>query len=281
MRIEEKEIDGLEIEHAERQRETSLAQEREATARTEGELPEFAGEQSRDIERERGTRLIDAMRQLLAGEELAISQLGLPAREAKALEALKAAVTGRNETDMFVYAEDRRSLLEQALAVLQPNLTSGKESELAEMAQSMEQLTRAVGSFREALGSLGDAQEELIGEDKKAYELAAAPGDKDDKPKPKPSDPDAPRPATTLTGPERPVPAKPATTLVGPEVKPDPKPASTLSTGPEVKAAPKPESMLSTGPEVKPEPDAPTTLGDEKEIAEVEKKKPWWRRPFG
>ncbi|MBA3461335.1 MAG: hypothetical protein H0T46_15335 [Deltaproteobacteria bacterium] len=267
MRIEEKEIDGLEIELAERQRETSLGEEREATARTEGELPEFAGEQARDMERERGTRLIDAMRQLLAGEELAISQLGLPAREAKALEALKAAVTGRNETDMFVYAEDRRSLLEQALAVLQPNLTSGKESELAEMAQSMEQLTRAVGSFREALGSLGDAQEELIGEEKKAFELAATPGDKDDKPKPKPSDPDAPvgLAATTLTGPERPPPAKPPTTLVGPEVK----------------AAPKPASTLSTGPEVKPEAKGPTTLGDEKEIAEEAKKKPWWRRPLG
>ena len=266
MRIEEKEIDGLEIEHAERQRETSLGPDREATARVEGELPEFAGEQARDAERERGTRLIDAMRQLLAGDELSISQLGLPAREAKALEALKAAVTGRNELNMFVYAEDRRSLLEQALAVLQPNLTSGKESELTELAQSMELLTRAVGNVREALGALGDAQEELIGEEKRAFEVAAAPGDKDDKPKPKPSDPDAPRPlaATTLTGPERPQPAKPPTTLVGPEVKTEPK-TSTLSSGPEVKVPAK----------------GPTTLGDEKEIAEEAKKKPWWRRPFG
>jgi hypothetical protein len=265
VRIEEKDIDGLDLEHAERQRETSLGPDREATARTEGALPEIAGEETRDIERQRGTRLIDAMRQILAGDDLQISWLGLPTREAKALEGLKAAVTGRNEQNMFVYAEDRRSLLEQALAVLQPNLTSGKESELADMGQSMELLTRAVGSFRETLGALGDAQEELIGDEKKAFEKAAAPGDKDDKPKP-PSDPDAPRPATTLTG---------------PEVKPEQKPASTLSTGPEVKAAAKPASTLSTGPEVKAEPEAPSTLGDPAEIAEVEKQKPWWRRPFG
>jgi hypothetical protein len=274
VRIEEKTIDGLDLELAERQHKTVLGRDREATARTEGELPELGGEHQRDIERPRSTVLIDAMREILdsrggisekrsTATALRISQLELPEREAKALEGLQASVTGRTETNQFVFAEDRRELLEQALAVLQPNLTSGSTSELADLRESMAMLTRSVGELREALGDLEDAQEELLGEEKQAYEQAAAPDDKDEKPKP--SDPDAPRPATTLTGPERPQPAKPATTLVGPEVKPEPKPASTLS----------------TGPEVTPEPDAPTTLGDEQEISEVAKKKPWWRRPFG
>ena len=55
---------------------------------------------------------------------------------------------------------------------------------------------------------------------------------------------------------------------------------STLSAGPEAKSEPK-KSTLSEGPAVKEEPAAPTTLGDEKEIAEVQKKKPWWRKPVG
>ena len=272
MRTEDKEVDGLDLELAERQHKASLGPDRDAKAWTEGELPEFGSSEQRDIERASGTRLIDAMRQILDSREgvsekrstadgLKISELGLPEREAKALQALEDAVRGRTETGMFVHAEDRRELLEQALAVLQPNLTSGMTSELTDMPVSMQELTASIGELREVLGDLEDAQEELIGEDAKAaFAGKPKPGKPDE-----PPDPDKPKPPSTLS--------------TGPEAKREEKP-STLSTGPEARSEPK-KSTLSEGPAVKEEADAPTTLGDEKEIAEVQKTKPWWRRPIG
>lgn len=272
MRTEEKEIDGLDLELAERQHKMLLGEDREARSRTDGELPEFGSEAQRDIERQRGTRLIDAMREILdsrtgvaekrlTAPALRISELGLPEREAKALQALQDAVTGRSETGVFVFAEDRRELLEQALAVLQPNLTTTPTSELTEVPVTMAELTRAVGELRETLGDLEDAQEELLGAEKERFAEKRKPGKPEE-----PPDPDAPRPPSTLAGP-------------GPEAKREPA-KSTLSDGPEVKQD-RAASTLSAGPEVKAAPPQPTTLGDEKEIAEVEKKKPWWRRPFG
>lgn len=270
MRTEDKEVDGLDLELAERQHKAILGPDRDAKTWTDGSLPEFGGEEQRDVDRERGTRLIDAMRQILESREgvsekrvtadaLKIDELGLPERESKALHALQDAVTGRSETGTFVYAEDRRELLEQALAVLQPNLASGATSEVTELPMSMAELTRSVGELRETLGDLEDAQEELLGDAKAAFAEKPKPGKPED-----PVDPDKPKPPSMLTG--------------GPEAKREERP-STLSTGPEAKIEPA-KSTLSEGPAVKDEPAGPTTLGDEKEIAEVQKT-PWWRRPIG
>ncbi len=268
MRTEEKDVDGLDLELAERQHKADLGQDHEAKAFTDGALPLFGSEAQRDVERQRNTRLIDAMRQILDAREsvtdttqaLKISELGLPEREAKALQALQDAVIGRSSTGLFVHAEDRRELLEQALAVLQPNLTSGSTSELGDVQMSLGALTESVGALRDVLGDLEDAQEEILGVDKDRFATKAKPGKPED-----PVDPDKPKPPSTLMA-------------AGPEAKREEKP-STLSMGPEVKQEAKP-STLSAGPEVKEAPEAPTTLGDVKEIAEVEKK-PWWRRPFG
>jgi len=271
VRTEDKEVDGLDLELAERQHKVSLGRDQDARSWTEGELPEFGSEAQRDIERARSTRLIDAMRQILDSREgysekrstadaLKIAELGLPEREAKALQALENAVLGRTQIGTFIHAEDRRELLEQALAVLQPNLTSGSTAELAEIPVSMHELTKSVGELRDVLGDLEDAQEELIGADAKA---AFAEKPKPGKP-PDPVDPDQPKPASTLTG--------------GPEAKREEKP-STLAAGPEAKRA-ETKSTLSDGPAAKEDPEAPSTLGDPKEIAEVQKT-PWWRRPFG
>ena len=286
MRTEDKEVDGLDLELAGRQHKSTLGLDHEASARTDGALPEFGTEEQRDIEHGRNTRLIDAMRQILDSREgaterqgmlrgLRVSELGLPEREAKALEALQDAVTGRTTTGHAVFAEDRRELLEQALAVLQPNLTSGSAADLTSIPMSIGELTSKVGELREVLEDLEDAQEELLGDEKARFAEKRKPGKPDE-----PVDPDKPKPPSTLlTGPEAKREDKPSMLSTGAEVKPEPK-KSTLADGPAVKAEAQ-ASTLSAGPEVNDAPEAPSSLGDEKEIAEVQKKKPWWRRPFG
>ena len=140
MRAEEKQVEGHAVE-----REVGLEQSPE-----QQELPEIGGEELRDVERTDGSTLVDAMRQILGNNPLSVDKLALPARELKALDALQKAVTGKSDTQMFLFAEDRKSMLEQALAVLQPNLTaSGKSSELAEMSDSLEQMTKRVASLRQ------------------------------------------------------------------------------------------------------------------------------------
>jgi hypothetical protein len=281
----EKQVEGPDLEHEEEQKETLLAEHKGEEAL----LPEFAGESVRDMERERGSTLLDAMRMILDGKELEIRELGIAAREARALEALQAATSGRAEMNMFVFAADRRSLLEQALAVLQPNLSNGQQTQLAELRQGIDLVTKRVAALRERLIDLEDAQDELMeGRHDKAGKAATTkPGDK-------PSDPDAPRPASTLagpgpevkredktttltTGPEAKLETVPTTLTAGPEVKREVAP-STLA-GPEVKREELPSTL--SGPELDAEPEPPTSLGEPEEIEKAAANKPWWRRPFG
>lgn len=260
MRAEDKELEGPDLARAEQHQElhTPVGGEHEET-----ELPEIAGEQVRDIDRERGSRLIDAMRQILGDNVLNVEQLALPQHELQALKALQTAITGRGEMDLFVFAEDRKSLLEQALAVLQPNLSSGKATELAELSGSLDLLTKSVAQVREQLAGLIDAQDELLGDERQRF--LAANAETDDKPKPgsKPSDPDAPRPASTVSGP-------------GPEVKREARP-SALSTGPEAKRPEHVSTVSGPGPEVT-RVDQPTTLGEPAEIAKAAVQT-WWKKP--
>lgn len=251
MRAEEKEVEGPAVEREVGLEKLDEAAEHEA-------LPEIGGEELRDVERPEGTLLLDAMRQILKNEPLNIEQLVLPARELRALDALQKAVSGKDDRNMFVFAEDRKSMLEQALAVLQPNLTaSGLTSELTEMNDSIEQLTTRVTELRHKLSNLSDAQDELMADEKERF-IEAAAGETADKPA-KPSDPDAPRPASILAGP-------------GPAVEWKEKPI-TVDKGPEAKRE-EHVSTLSKGAEVKRE-DKVTTLGDPKEIAAGP---PWWQR---
>jgi hypothetical protein len=250
VRTEEKQVEGNAVEH-------EVGLETLHDGAEQEQLPAVGGEELRDVDRADGTTLVDAMRQILSKDPLNILQLALPARELRALDALQQAVTGKTDTGMFVFAEDRKSMLEQALAVLQPNLTaSGQTSELAEMSDSLEQLTKRVASLRQKLTNLEDAQDELMADEKDRFLAEAA--ESDDKPA-KPSDPDAPRPASTIKGP-------------GPEVEWKEKPI-TVDKGPEAKRE-EHVSTLSKGAEVKRE-ERPTTLGDPKEIAAAT---PWWHR---
>lgn len=286
MRIEEKQVDGLDLEHQEEQQEVLLAETKEAG------LPKLAGEEVHDLEKERSVQLMTAMRMIFEDEHLNVTHLQMPQRETRALEALQAAVRGRSTNiDKFVYASDRRSMLEQALAILQPNLTGGAEQQLAAMCQDFKILSKQVSELRDSLMNLEDGQDELMANEHERGTGKAADAETTDKPKPATSDPDAPRPASTLSkgdevkpapktttlssGPDAKLEREPSTLSSGPEAKSGPK-ATTLSSGPDAKYEPGP-STLSSGPEAKLE-RGPTTLGDADEIVAEAKKKPWWKR---
>jgi hypothetical protein len=284
---EEKLVDGPDAAHAE------LMQREDIQRRSDEELPSTFDEAVANASLQLRGELLGAVRMILARENLDPTQLNLPTLERDGLIALKVAVEGKShDLGTFVYAQDRRDLLERALAVLQPDLTEADSGTARELRAQYDDLVQRVGELREHLGDLEDAQGEIETRALAAVmeEGATDTGDKP-KPKPQPSDPDAPRPATTLTGPDRPEPARapttlsgpdrpeaarPATTLSGPD-RPEPaRPATTLS-GPDRPESARPATTL-TGPELAPEEAAQSTLGGEPEDA---KKKPWWRRPFG
>ena len=248
MRAEEKDLDGADLA-----RETERQRESELEKADEQELPELQSEADHDTEH-RG-QVIALMRAILDREHVVVDQQQLPARELKALEALQAAVEGKDPAlSQFVFASDRRDLLEQALAVLQPNFVTGDEQH-AQLLGAYGDLIERVGLLRNGLVELEDAQDDLL-VTKSSAAVAKTDADQDDKPDTKPGE-------STLTGPERKPEPKPPTTLIGPEPKPEPKAPSTL-----------------TGPEAKPEPKGPSTLGDEADLAEAQKQ-PWWKRVLG
>jgi len=239
----------------------SEAQQREdVLSRGDEQLPETVGEAVTASSVELRGKLLGAIRMVLANQQVHVIELELPAREARALEALQLAVTGRSELGAFLYASDRRDMLEQSLAMLQPDLIHTDARSAHELAAQLSEITERVGELRHTLTSLDDAQDELVEVQQKA---TLVDGDSEDPAKPAPRDPDAPRPASTLTGPERPQPAPAPTTLVGPERPETPTPPTTL-----------------VGPELPETPTPPTTLGDPAELA-AQAKLPWWRRPFG
>ncbi len=242
LRQEDKEVDGPDIEHAEeRKRESELVEE------DDEELYDLDGQNEYERDHGRNGSVIAAMKKILAREHIVINDLALDRRELTALEALQTATRGRDgKLDTFVYAEDRRTLLEQSLAVLQPDVQT-----LAELGTPYEDLMKQVSELRESLNDLEDAQETA---DRRVDEEKGEDADTDDKPE----DDD-----TSLDGPERKL-KKPESTLAGPERKDEPRPPSSL-TGPERKADKKP----------------PTTLGDAAEIADAQKQLPAWKRPAG
>ncbi len=298
LRQEDKEVDGPDIEKAEeRKRETELVEERE------DELYDLDGLPESTLDGERSTAVLTAMKQILAGDQLIINDLKLPKRQLVALESLKAAVEGKDpRLARFVYAEDRRTLLEQALAVLQPELAS-----LQGAGDQFQDMISKVGTLREKLNVLEDAEEELI--EGRAHDAVKTEGDTDDKPdnsdlddpkkkepagKKKPKKPAGEAADLSLDGPERPVEKLPTqltgaeikeaskgpTTLEGPAIKDAPKGPTTLE-GPAIKEAPKGATTL-VGAEVKPDLKGPTTLGDPEEISRAaDSDTPRWRRSGG
>jgi len=293
VQLEDKLVDGLEAAHAEsRQRE-------DIEDRGEETLPEPILEAMASASLERSAHLLGAVRILLDGQSLDIGALQMSTTETVALEALQVATTGRGALGEFVYAEDRRDLLERALAVLQPDLSRADNQTARELNAQIADLASRVGEIRETLSALEDAQDEAENEHRAVPEQASDPGDKPKpKPTPEPSDPDAPRPPSTLAGPGPDVPpappapttltgkdvaepAKPPTTLVGPEFAERPRPATSL-VGPELAPEPAPATTL-TGAELAPEPRPASSLGAPEDLAAAEQavKRAWWKRPFG
>jgi hypothetical protein len=276
--LKDKIIESREAAHAE------LQQREEQRMHGEDQLPPAVVEAIQDASRERRTQLLGTIRMILGRERVDVERLELPARETRALLALRAAVEGKSaELDQFVYASDRRDLLERALGVLQPDLTHTDDKTAHELHAQLADMSQRIAELRQQLSSLEDAQDELLHSHVTAAELVAAPGDKPKpKPPPKPADPDAPRPPTTLTGPDVPEPRPVPTTLTGPDL-PAETPVPTTLTGPDLPAeTPVPTTLA--GPELPEAPPAPSTLGEDAAATDSPAdapKKSWWRRPFG
>jgi len=186
MRVEDKAIDGLDLER-ERDRELTPLE------REEDELPENARDEIAGLSRSQGSDVLSAIQAILNGDRnVEVAKLNLPERETRALEALQAAVTGKQPgSGTFVFAEDRENMLEQALAVLQPMLTRAEPEVAAAFARDHARITAQVTELRASLVNLEDAQEEV-------FHHAPAPAktgtpDTTDKPDVKPGE-------STLTG---------------------------------------------------------------------------------
>jgi len=229
VRAEDKELEGPDLEREQR------VESSRREAHEEEELPEVVGEEMQDVSFDHRSRLFDALRLVLAGEEVNLTLLYLPQRETHALEALQAAVTGSDSMGEFVFAEDRRGLLEQALAVLQQNLTYGEPSQLAELQSKFDSMTAQVGALRERLVDLEDAQEEIDEFHNAAREKRGdADGDKDDKPDDKPAPDDGLAAfVSTLTGPELEQPPKPRSSLYDEDDAPAAAPTATHDPAPQ------------------------------------------------
>lgn len=213
MRHDERQVGGPELE-----REPQLERKDKIERDREDELPIL--DRSRRLDPASESLVVATMRAIFERRNVVINDLQLPQREQRALEALAAAVSGRDEKhDRFVYAHDRRDLLERALLVLQPGL-------IQETAPPLQDLVNHVGSLRVDLKDLDDAQDELLVQRAKSLEETSD-SDSDDKPDDE-EDAAAAKPASTLEGPEVEEPPKPASTLDGPARDEVDKPATSL-----------------------------------------------------
>jgi hypothetical protein len=211
-------------------------------AETVGAMPGVQHEQPR----QHRAILLQAVQAILEEQDVEVQQLPLSALELNALESLKAAVDGREQhLGQFVYATDRRDMLEQALAVLQPNFVHGAPNQLQQLKWAFDEMQGKISELRARLTSLDDAQDELMDANAQVgIKLDGGGGDSDDELDPAgnlivkphetaltgPAVPDRlPQPSTLERGPELAAEQKPPSTLVGAELPPEPKPRSMLA----------------------------------------------------
>ena len=178
MRVEDKQLDGPDLARAQKQIED---QERE-----EAEVDELAAEVQRDVDRERRELIVATMRHIVERRHVVVDTLPLAQRDLNALAYLQAAVEGKDPMlAQFVYAEDRKTLLEQALAILQPSLVH----EDAKLRDDYQVVVASVARLRvRAERARAEAQEELCVTGPVGLKVVKPEGDddegEDDKPKP-------------------------------------------------------------------------------------------------
>lgn len=187
-----------------------------------------------------------------------LDELELSVQEKSALQALQTAYTGRETRyNTFVYAEQRRELLEQALAALQPMLALDVSASV-ELRETYERMVEQVTELRENLLNLEDSQDDevLIREVLKKEEQESDDADQGDGDLDGDLDADADAVSGEKTG------EKKSALFDGPAAPDKVAARSTLSEGPPL-AEPAPEkSSLFDGPAV-PDKVAPqSSLGD-------------------
>ncbi len=187
-----------------------------------------------------------------------LDALELSVQEKSALQALQTAYTGRETRyNTFVYAEQRRELLEQALAALQPMLALDVSAS-AELRDTYERMVEQVTELRENLLNLEDSQDDevLMREALKKEEQESDDADQGD------GDRDADADAATGEKTGEKTAEKKSALFDGPAAPDKVAARSTLSEGPPV-AEPAPEkSSLFDGPAVPDKVAAPSSLGD-------------------
>ncbi len=210
--------------------------------------------------REHHDDVLTAMKSILEGQPLDLEELHLSEQERSALAAMRAAFIGKDARyNKFMFAEQRRELLEQALAALQPMLALDVSREPA-LRENYDMLVEEIAELREYLVSLEDAQDDEMltqhgigkGEESEQEDDDKGDGDKDDGKNDGKNDGD-PKPSALSDGPEAP----PLRTA-----------PSTLSDGPSAPSVGGKASALSDGPEVEREA-AKSTLLDEEASGEA------------
>src|SRR5215475_2409557 len=168
--LKDKIIESRDAAHAE------LQQREEQRESGNDRLPPKIVEAIHEANRERRAQMLGAIRMILGRQRLEVGQLRMPPRETHALQALQAAVEGKSaDLQQFVYASDRRDLLERALGVLQPDLTRTDDKTARELHAQLADLSERLGQLRHRLSSLEDAQDELLHGHEAAPEIVTAP----------------------------------------------------------------------------------------------------------
>ncbi|MCE9579282.1 MAG: hypothetical protein K8W52_39525 [Deltaproteobacteria bacterium] len=246
----------------EHQHEIDVEREDQVAILESGAAPDAARASEVDTSVAHFFELSAVIEALLHGDEIDVSALAVGEHERAAIDYLVAAITGRDH-GRFVYAEDRLTMLNQALAVLQPVLAVGAVMSEIDAVDRYHALVTDVGELRDALDALSDAQEEVFAQDHPPP-LAR---DEDDTP-PADAGGDEPRPTTLVGDPEAVIVEQPTTLVGGPEALLEERP-TTLVGSPEVVLEERPTTLLG-GPEDAPEvsiEERASTLYDEAPIA--------------
>jgi hypothetical protein len=210
----------------------------------------------RIADREHHDDVMAALHAILEGRPMELEEKQLSEQEKSALEALRSAAIGKDARyNKFIYAEQRRELLEQALAALQPILALDV-SLSPELRENYDTLVGDITELRERLVNLEDAQDdEMIL--KETEEKGEGQDDTDDTDDTDDDKRDGDKGDEVGDGEPR-----PSTLFDGPELPERKLPPSALSDGPAAPAPGGQKSTLFDGPAVE-RPASKSTVLDE------------------